>query len=202
MMETKIQLSTAEMNLMCNAEIILTKNVVIEKTKLLLETVQDEMMQYVQTSGLQALNDIFEIPPKISKGENYKGLPYLVLDYPRVFRQHETFAIRTFFWWGHFFSSTWQVSGSFKNPILPKLVKAHAILAPHHFTGISSDPWQHHFEEDNYLPIGTLSQIAFETHLIEQEPIKIAAKYPLSDWHSAATLLFKNWKLYIDIYKS
>ena len=32
--------------------------------------------------------------PKISKGENYKGLPYVMLDYPRCFGKTDIFAIR------------------------------------------------------------------------------------------------------------
>ena len=40
---------------------------------------------------------------KISRGENYRGLPYLILDYPAYFSQKDIFAFRTMFWWGHFF---------------------------------------------------------------------------------------------------
>ena len=41
---TKIQFSAAEMELICDAEIILTKNKVVEKVKLLLEELQNQMV--------------------------------------------------------------------------------------------------------------------------------------------------------------
>lgn len=40
---------------------------------------------------------------KISRGENYKGLPYLVLDYPRFTAGNKVFIYRTMFWWGNYF---------------------------------------------------------------------------------------------------
>lgn len=40
---------------------------------------------------------------KISRGDNYKGLPYLVLDYPRYSHGNEIFLFRTMFWWGNYF---------------------------------------------------------------------------------------------------
>ena len=59
--------------------------------------------------------------PKISKGENYKDLPYVMLDYPRCFQKEKTIAIRTFFWWGNFFSINLQLSGEYKEQALPSL---------------------------------------------------------------------------------
>ena len=48
---------------------------------------------------------------KISRGENYKGMPYLILDYPRIFDGEDVFAFRSMFLWGHFFSFSFQLSG-------------------------------------------------------------------------------------------
>ena len=60
--------------------------------------------------------------PKISKGENYKGLPWLVLDYPRYFNKEDIFAIRTLFWWGNFFSITLHISGKYKMRYEKKII--------------------------------------------------------------------------------
>ena len=43
---------------------------------------------------------------KISKGENYRHLPYVILDYPAFFDKENIFTVRTIFWWGNFFSVT------------------------------------------------------------------------------------------------
>jgi len=40
---------------------------------------------------------------KISRGENYRQLPYLVLDFPRFSSGNKVFMYRTMFWWGNYF---------------------------------------------------------------------------------------------------
>ena len=111
---SKIQLSMAEEELMNNAEIILTKNRVLQKIKSLLEEVQEKQQQYVENNKNSFKEELFSIPPKISKGENYLGLPFLILDYPRVSTNEDFFFIRSMFWWGNFFSSTLQLGGENK----------------------------------------------------------------------------------------
>lgn len=198
-MTTKIQLSPAEMQLMCNADFILTKNKVLQKIKALLEEVQNRQVEAQKGFETFLGSEVFAVPPKISRGENYLGLPYLILDYPRIFHPHQTFAIRTFFWWGRFFSCTLQLSGDPKFDLQQKLVAAFDQLAPHHFVGVNTDPWQHHFEEDNYKSIAQFSQKEFETFLFAQQHIKIARPFPLTDWEQASTLLFESWKTYLQI---
>jgi len=200
MIETKIQLSRAEMDLMCDTNVILTKNKVLEKIRLLLELMQQQMVDYVKANNDLARLNIFQIPPKISKGENYLGLPYLILDYPRVFQQNETFAIRTFFWWGSFFSSTYHVAGNYKNEVQHKIEDAYPLLMTDHYLCINPDPWQHHFKEDNYLPIKAFKEEQFKNQLSSLEHIKIAAKWPLTKWDSSATTLLKNWKFFLQMY--
>ena len=79
---SKIQLSEAETELMQNAEIILTKNRVMQKMKSLLEEVQEQQLIFARTYLKH--HQEFIVSPKISRGENYLGLPWLILDYPRV----------------------------------------------------------------------------------------------------------------------
>lgn len=196
MKETKIQLSPAEMDLMCNASVILTKNKILQHVKMLLEELLTEMTESNFTNTTQ---NIFNIPPKVSKGENYLGLPYLILDYPRVFAQAGTFAIRSMFWWGHFFSSTLHLAGQYATTFRPKLENSYQLLARHnYYIGIQSDPWQHHFEESNYQQISTMSELQFQKHC-RQEHIKIAAKWPLMDWPVAANHLFESWKMFLQL---
>ncbi len=124
MQETKVQFSDAEMDLMCNSDVILTKNKVVQKIKTLLEELQNGMIEHTKNHSEIFSNDVFYVSPKISKGENYLGLPYLILDYPRYFKQHDIFAIRTMFWWGHFFSTTLHLSGLFKTQHAPAVCAA------------------------------------------------------------------------------
>jgi hypothetical protein len=85
MNDAKIQFSPAEMELMNNSALILTKNKVLLKVKTMLEGLQEELVHTVYQQPDFSSHPIFQESPKISKGENYLGLPYLVLDYPRMF---------------------------------------------------------------------------------------------------------------------
>ncbi len=189
---SKIHLSSTELDLVCNAEIILTKNTIIRKTISLFEEIQYIMVKEAKPGAVNP----FSVSPKISKGENYLGLPYVVLDYPRLSAVNNLCFIRTMFWWGHFFSSTLQLSGTYKKLFAGKIIASYDLLSDnHYFIGINTDPWHHHFEETNYRRIDSVSPNAFEVALYEQPHIKIAAKWPLEKWNLAATPLLNSWKL-------
>ena len=195
MIETKIQFSDPELRLMCDAEIILTKNKILEKVKCILEEVQVRMMEAVAGNEEWKNHLIFQKPPKISKGENYLGLPYLILDYPRNFGQNETFAIRTMFWWGRFFSSTLHVSGHYYLPVKETVSNLHSSLAANfYYLNNGDDPWQHHFEEDNFTAVNRMNKEEFMMRLHTRPHIKIAAKWPVNEVHLAANELFKSWE--------
>ena len=195
MKEAKIHLSPAEQELMCNASVILTKNEVLRKVKEMLEDLAAAMTLQEEARYGSRMPDVLLTPPKVSRGENYRGLPYLVLDYPRVFRGGDIFAIRTFFWWGHFFSSTLHLAGSYKREAEPLLMKALSGLADEgYYISCSDDPWQHHFEAGNYRELAGLSQEERLELLRQRDYIKIAAKWPLEGGLSAANDLWNSWK--------
>ena len=63
------------------------------------------------------------VEPKISKGEKYKGLPWVMLDYPRIFGKEDIMAIGTRFWWGHYFSVTLHLKGGYLRTYLPVILR-------------------------------------------------------------------------------
>ena len=177
----KIQLSQEEAALVIRSDWILTKNGILRKVKLLLETIQDEQQQYLGSSSLPA--EVRSTSPKISKGENYKGLPYLVLDLPRYFDKDHIFAIRTMFWWGHFFSITLHLSGHYKNFLENKIIAAFDQLNKEGFhVCINADPWEHHFEAGNFVPLNILTPIRFEEIIRSHPFLKLSKKIPLTEW--------------------
>ena len=189
MQGSKISLSPAEAALICNAEVILTKNSIIQKTVALLSGIQKEVSN-------NNLSWKMVTAPKISKGENYQGLPYVVLDYPRIAENENLFFIRTMFWWGKFFSSTLQVAGTHKEKAIPALLASFEHLQEEHYIGINNDPWQHHFEPDNYKKIAGISREEFTVILQKQSHIKIAARWSLDNWDMAANHLTKSWQYF------
>lgn len=189
----KVRLSQKEAELVKNMDWILTKNVILKKAWALLEILQEQQKQSIQSSILNLPEAILKPSAKISKGENYKELPYLILDYPRFFEQDNIFAIRTMFWWGNFFSITLHLSGSCKKMFEEKILAAYPLLKEFSFC-VNDDPWEHHFEKSNYTSVNELSNSDFENLVQGSSFIKLAKKIPLEKWDDASSILFSYFR--------
>ncbi len=172
---TNVKLSKEELALVCDASFILTKNRIIQQVYELFGELSED---FQQTSN-HLPKSITSIPPKISKGENYKGLPWVMLDYPRAFSSTDVFAIRCFFWWGNFLSITLQLQGSYKNIYGASIEKYLAASNANWSICLSDDPWQHHFGHDNYV------ECSSEINIQKLPFIKLAKKIPLEQWDNS-----------------
>lgn len=194
----KIRLSPKEAELINNSGWILTKNEIIKKIKVLLEAMQEEQQKIIASGSPPLPSAILIAPPKISKGENYKGLPYLVLDYPRCFDREHIFAVRTMFWWGNFFSCTLQLSGKYKKQYEERLSGAYSLLKKERISCcINNDPWEHHFKNNNYRPVNKLREAAFKKMITEKPFIKLAAKISLRKCPEAPEFLLSRFNLFL-----
>jgi hypothetical protein len=197
--QTKIQLSAFEMSLLNNSEWILTKNSVIKKAQQLLEQVQERIFIRAQGQSEILPKEILLISPKISKGENYRGLPWLMLDYPRYFTKDDVFAIRTMFWWGNYFSITLQLSGSYKQQYGQRIIGAYETLSKNDFSiSIHEDEWRHELEKDNYEPLKELSPDEFAQVVGNKKFLKISRKISFADWDKLTDLLAENFGKIMD----
>ena len=188
------------MELVTNAGWILTKNGIIKKIKLLLAGLQEEQVNVLQSKKKKLPQRVFHFPPKISKGENYKGLPYLILDHPRVFEKNDILAIRTMFWWGHFFSVTLHLAGQYKKMFEKKILSSFSYLRENEFfLCINEEQWEHHFEENNYREVNKMPLAEFETHLRSASFIKIAKKIPIENWGQAELALLSYFNTLIGV---
>lgn len=171
---TNVKLSVAEIELMQNASIILTKNRIIQQVYQLFGNLSESYQQTINEHSYLP-QEVIAIAPKISKGENYEGLPWVCLDYPRYFTQNHVFAVRTFFWWGNFCSITLQLKGSYLNNInVQQLFQECADW----YLCCNTNEWEHHFRADNYLPITQFSAEQIQRLSF----IKLAKKIPLQEW--------------------
>lgn len=181
---TKIQLSAEESTLVQNADWLLTKNNIIEKVVLLFSELIPSMQQILHELKQPLPVTVANVSPKISKGEKYEGLPWVMLDFPRVFGKEDTWAIRTMFWWGHFFSITLHLKGKYKQQYQTVLMENMPLLKQHEFyICIADDEWRHHFSEDNYTPLHHLDESAIATMLSRNDFCKLSAKISLARWN-------------------
>lgn len=200
--KTKITLSAKELELVCNIDWILTKHTIIHKVVQQFSEVLLKMQEITEQHKPHLPKEIFSKDGKISKGENYKGLPYVMLDYPRYFEKEETLAIRTLFWWGNFFSTSLQLAGNAKKAAAPNLLTNFLQLQQQgYWLCISDNPWQHHFEEDNYVPMQSLTHTRFKTLLTKKPFIKISKKIDLQQWDNMALFVMQSFIEMINLLK-
>jgi hypothetical protein len=192
--QTKIQLSPLEMDLLNNSEWILTKNMIVKKAQRLLEEVQQNISDYTKQYAAIFPEEVIAISPKISKGENYKGLPWLMLDYPRYFDKENVFAIRIMFWWGNFFSTTLHLSGKYREKYTDTIINSYEELCKNEFYScVNEEQWHHHFEKENYLPVKNFTANAFANQIEKRSFIKLSRELSFSQWDNAIRLLSESF---------
>ena len=165
MKNTKIEFSPIERDYINDTDFLLTKKLITDK-------IYDLFYQLTEILKNQEVHKNFIFPPKtdfkagkITRGENYKGLPYIILDFPRLFDKKNIFAFRTMFWWGHYFSFTLHLGGpilkSYKNQILHnrKTLTNSGIL----FSNKSE--WNHDLTDKHFLPVEKLHDTMLEESL-------------------------------------
>lgn len=127
--------------------------------------------------------EITDIPPKISRGQNYLGFPWMILDHPRYFTKSDVFAIRTLCWWTQGISCTLQLSGKYLNHFYPLLQrKASEFSDSGYYICINQDPWHHHFGDDNYQLLNSSADPeSLMKAAYEQGFIKLMSRHPVTD---------------------
>ncbi len=141
-----------ELLIIQDTDFLLTKATVLEKITELLGQTREELKGCVENSNFSFPKGTDINNGKISKGENCKNLPYMVLDYPALFTTKIVFTYRTMFWWGNFFSASLHLEGIalnyYRNSITLNLDN---LLMKDVYIGVGDTPWQYHYEDDNYI---------------------------------------------------
>ncbi|MEO9005077.1 MAG: hypothetical protein ABI288_10085 [Ginsengibacter sp.] len=198
--EAKIHLSSLESELVNNTEWIFTKQIIIQKVQHILGDLHLYYKQIIQQEqGL--IPKVFQTPGgKITKGENYRGLPYLILDYPAIFSKEDIFAVRTMFWWGNFFSISLHVSGKHLSQFQNIRELLEGLAKKDFFICVNDKEWEHHFQPDNYCRVDDLSEEEI-VGLGKNGFFKISKKIELNQWDSVVFFLVQSFREIIEFIK-
>ncbi|QEC66998.1 hypothetical protein FRZ67_06695 [Panacibacter ginsenosidivorans] len=192
MVPANVKLSKNELSLVCDEAFILTKNNIIDKVYKLFGQLSMEFTNKLQQNNSIPEPEIFLQAPKIYKGEQYKSLPYVMLDQPRCFNSNDAFAIRCFFWWGNFFSITLHLGGKYASLYSHSVIRTIDENNMHDwYYCINENQWQHDFGEHNYTII-TKDNIKTIT-AIKKDFFKISRKIPLIQWDNAYDFYLNNF---------
>lgn len=190
---TKIQLSPQEMELACNSDWILTKHIIIKKVFEMFGDCNEMMKKAAEPFNYLCPGNSRCGNGKISKGENYRQLPYVILDYPAFFGKKSIFAIRIMFWWGNFFSVTLHLSGIHKEKYTAAGTCILSFLQKNDFyICLNNDEWQHSFEPSNYVPALNIGPAGFQ-QMLNKDFFKISKKMPITEWQQATEFITKTF---------
>ncbi len=182
MKNSTTQLNSEELEIFTNPVFFQRKNKITNTVIVLLEKLNHQLENDLLIAQVVTA---FNLPPtrgKISKGENYLGYPWQILDYPRVFQKENVFAFRTLCWWGNFYSCTLHIGGSYYKNHFDSITENLHLLKDHPvYICINDKQWDHHHEENNYR---LLNEVLNDNNLLnkvlsENDFLKLSCKFPL-----------------------
>lgn len=191
----KLQFSPQEMHLVSNAEWILTKNEILNKIASLMGSLNIIQKNIMAGQAHSFPAEIMATTAKISRGENYQGLPYLVLDYPRLFTRDHIFAIRSLFWWGRNLSTTLHISGKWRQVFADKILQHHQFLQQNNFLiATGEDEWVHDVAGQHYTLANHFTTTDLQQILESKSFFKLAVFAPVTEINHAVQVWEQQFK--------
>ncbi len=187
--DAKIYLSEQELQIAGNKDWILTKSKITNAVYQVFGAFAESIHAISLSKKDQLPNEILSISPKIYKGENYQQFPYVLLDYPRLFDKEKILAIRTMFWWGHYFSICLLVQGSYKDELQERIANRLINLDDTFSIGTSHSIWEHEINHKNFVPVQQYSIAEWKQLWMDRNFIKLAKTYPIDAWQNLPALL-------------
>lgn len=183
-----------------NTGFFLLKQSATNKILQLFGILSDNMKQLPQHLSFRFPDGCDVLSGKISKGENYRNLPYMVLDFPRLFKPDDIFACRTLFWWGHGFSFTLLLQGSSLHRYWPAISSNYHLLSgQNYYLSVAQTPWRHEFTPNSYQPCSRFGKAELEQQVFENGFFKIALPLPLEQWSNVPEVGLQCYRQYLQL---
>ncbi|OJJ23087.1 hypothetical protein BKI52_01690 [marine bacterium AO1-C] len=195
--------SQKELNYLQDTDFLLTKHQINEKLMQLLEQTRQEIKQELAQLDFNFPAEIDIQNGKISKGEQYRQLPYWVLDYPRKYTQNDIFAFRTMIWWGHEISCTLILAEESWEKHHP-IVLHNLLKQPQEdwYIGVNNTPWEYHFEEDNYQKLTDFESVNLTAELNKRRFFKISHQLDLNRLTELPSFALNTFQKALEILKA
>lgn len=190
-----------ELNILNDVSFLKMKNVLTGKIIQYMSQIERALHHQIQQTDFDFPEGTFLKAGKISKGEQYKDLPYFILDYPRLFTQKEVFAFRSMLWWGHHYSTTLHLQGSFlwdnKKQIAKKIVEDKEL-----YFCINKSPWEYHYNSDNYLLIKELDEEGIINQIEKNGFVKLSNYIPVTNWDDFSSFTVTSFARFLKCLKA
>ena len=191
-----MDLTDEERNVLRNTEFLQIKNQLSEKVVRYLSKIERALHQAIQEDAFDFPAGTFLKSGKISKGEQYKNLPYFILDYPRLFTHANVFAFRSMLWWGHEYSCTLHLQGDILKSHSKSITENLSKASDGYFC-VNKQPWEYHFERDNYVPLEEINSSDISRQIKEHEFIKISDFMPLVNFSAYESFTLESFARFL-----
>lgn len=176
-------LTDKELDYLSDTDFLRTKNTIYQKTDQMLSATHQLLREYLSEHSLNFPEGVLIQGGKISRGENYRELPYHVLDFPRKFTREDIFTVRSMVWWGHHLSLTLHIAGDSFDKYKSQLSSKLPLLQAWDWkVCIGDDPWQYHQEESYFQPARRFQEVPWSDWIMKRSWCKLATFTPLNDW--------------------
>lgn len=171
MQNSSFKLTNKEFELILDTEYPLLKKNVIEKIQAHLHQLGEKLIKNPLIT-----RPLYNQSFKISKGENYLNLPYLVLDLPKIDGNSFPILCRTMFWWGKYFSfNVFIRKDAYDMDTFEKKIKSQPIKGFHVL--LSDKIWQQDLDSDDYSQVSEWP----ENMNTEGDYLKLSIKHPIDE---------------------
>lgn len=177
-------LSTHELKLLHDRDFLLAKLNIDTKITDLLIAHQREMKDFFLKFKANLPVQLSYTVSKVNKGQNLKGLPYWVIDFPSAFDSDNIFTYRTIVWWGHHISFHLILKGYHFNNVECDFSR---LRNKSIFYSINDSPWEVEFEPNNLILVDSLSSSIIKKHRTNAF-LKLSAKFSLCRIDELTTL--------------
>ena len=176
-------LTPKELGFLFDTEFLSAKSIILKKIENLLKETESEIFNYLKTTPHSFPSETLLKSGKISRGENYEGFPYLILDYPRLNTTESLLLYRTMFWWGNFFSCTIHLKGKILKDLKDEILNSLEIFRSDEYLIFKgNNEWIHNLNDSSYTPINSLNKKEWGAIIESQSFLKISKRINLNSY--------------------
>jgi hypothetical protein len=179
--KSAIKLTKTEFDFVLHSEYPKIKQRVIQKVCHRFDALGHELKQHLVPEDVAWGNEFRDAHSKTTRGENYRQLPYVVLDYPRIRNREFMLACRTMFWWGNYFSLNFMIR---LDAVDVELFISNLKKNPNRKIRVygGDDLWEQDLDDDHFMKLHQLSEPELNNLFRKQAYIKLSRKVRFTNW--------------------
>ena len=165
-----LRLSGKELEFLGNQAIFPLKKQITGKIIAVYAAIEQDLRQEIGQNPFSFPELTLKRTGKVSKGENYRGQPYIVLDFPRLLQKDTIFLFRNVCLWGHYFIHVFILTGSLLETYRYSLTRnIEKIRQKDLLINTNDDPWELVIGTSKLVPARQVSEKKMAA-LIEKSP--------------------------------